>query len=531
MNRFRCFLILIAVARAAPAGETLGVSMWQQIEIPLTSSGQYENPFTDVTVSATFIAPSRRQYNVEGFYNGGNSWRVRFMPTEMGDWSYVTKSSDKAMNSLGGHFKCMSVGGFGPVYADDKRPGHWCYASRQSFYYNGTKCFPLFGLTKSSKGDAYGGWDTFVEYCTKMKFNSIMVAPYYRASGIPHGGRWPSLPPYATVWPARGNPDKPGDINRPGRVDFDRFYLPQWDKMDEIIREMQKREIIAYIVLHPGGARSVHNTDKFRRITGLTEEQEELYFRYAVARLASFTNIRWSLAWNYTSYRDARWAKKMGKFIRKHDPYQHPLSIHGDEDLRLGQEDWVDFVIVSGRTDDPEVYERARSLKKPIVNDNYGTEGRKLLSADQVRRVNWYLAVSGAYGSYGNATRMRGNFSYLLRDPDPGAEAIKILYETMAELPWPEMAPDDKLLQGRGRCLACPGKAYLVYMPAGGQATLDLSDENEPMTALRIDPRTGTRKRLDPTQPGKRLMLTTPTRRDWAFVIGHFRDEPIEETK
>ncbi len=530
MNRFRCFLILVAVAGAALAGEAPGMQMWRQIEIPLTSSSQYENPFTDVTVSATFTGPSQRKYTVDGFYNGGNSWRVRFMPLESGDWSYVTKSSDKAMDSLSGGLRCTAAAGLGPVYADDKHPGHWCDASRRGFYYNGAKCFPLFGLTNSSTKGPYGGWDTFVEYCTKMKFNSIMVAPYYRAGGIPHGGRWPSLPPYATIWPAKGKPDKPGDINRPARVDFNRFYLPQWDKMDEIIREMRKKDIIAYVVLHPGGAPRVHNTKKFSERTGLTEQQEELYFRYAAARLASFANIRWCLAWKYTGYRDERWAKKMGKLIRKYDPYWHPLSIHGDEGLRLGQEKWVDFLILSGRTDDPKAYERARRLKKPIVNDDYGTEGRKLLSTDRIRRANWYLAVSGAYGSYGNVTRMTGDFSNMLRDPDPGADAVKILYETMAEVPWTEMAPDDDLIKRRGRCLACPGKAYLVYLPAGGQVTLDLSKEKEPMTVLRIDPRTGKRKRLDPTQPRKRLRLATPSRRDWVFMIGHFGEEPVEGT-
>lgn len=38
----------------------------------------YENPFTDVTVDVLFTGPDGRSQRVPAFYNGANTWVVRF---------------------------------------------------------------------------------------------------------------------------------------------------------------------------------------------------------------------------------------------------------------------------------------------------------------------------------------------------------------------------------------------------------------------------------------------------------------------
>ena len=52
----------------------------------------YANPFTDVTLSASFTSPSGQTLSIPAFYDGnqgGNqTWRVRFNPNEPGRWLF-----------------------------------------------------------------------------------------------------------------------------------------------------------------------------------------------------------------------------------------------------------------------------------------------------------------------------------------------------------------------------------------------------------------------------------------------------------
>jgi hypothetical protein len=91
------------------------------------------------------------------------------------------------------------------------------------------------------------------------------------------------------------------------------------------------------------------------------------------------------------------------------------------------------------------------------------------------------------------------------------------------------MEPSDKLVRN-GRCLAKPGELYLVYLPEGGQATLEIEAAAGPLPVERIDPRTGERTPLDPAQPGERLRLSAPSRQDWAFLVGKQKLPPKSET-
>jgi hypothetical protein len=54
------------------------------------SATPYDNPFGDVALEATFTGPSGQLYTVPGFYDGDHTWRVRFRPNEVGEWTYMT---------------------------------------------------------------------------------------------------------------------------------------------------------------------------------------------------------------------------------------------------------------------------------------------------------------------------------------------------------------------------------------------------------------------------------------------------------
>ncbi|HUT19387.1 MAG TPA: DUF5060 domain-containing protein, partial [Anaerolineae bacterium] len=48
----------------------------------------YENPFADVKVDAIFTGPDGGAHAMPAFYDGDNTWRVRFRPSQPGAWTY-----------------------------------------------------------------------------------------------------------------------------------------------------------------------------------------------------------------------------------------------------------------------------------------------------------------------------------------------------------------------------------------------------------------------------------------------------------
>jgi hypothetical protein len=61
------------------------------------------NPFIDVKLSAEFSFLNRTMF-CEGFYDGGGIYKIRFMPDEPGDWTYITKSNIKELDKKKGSF-------------------------------------------------------------------------------------------------------------------------------------------------------------------------------------------------------------------------------------------------------------------------------------------------------------------------------------------------------------------------------------------------------------------------------------------
>jgi hypothetical protein len=76
------------------------VGLYDKFELQLRLIAECENPFDpdDIKITATFTAPSGRDWNIRGFYNYTNSrsmWMVRFSPVEKGTWSYVVNIKNR----------------------------------------------------------------------------------------------------------------------------------------------------------------------------------------------------------------------------------------------------------------------------------------------------------------------------------------------------------------------------------------------------------------------------------------------------
>ncbi|RPJ38805.1 MAG: DUF5060 domain-containing protein, partial [Planctomycetaceae bacterium] len=69
----------------------VAVPRWEVHEFELHGRSHVDNPFRDSALVGEFTSPSGKTIAVEGFYDGGDTWRLRFTPDEEGEWRYLLR--------------------------------------------------------------------------------------------------------------------------------------------------------------------------------------------------------------------------------------------------------------------------------------------------------------------------------------------------------------------------------------------------------------------------------------------------------
>jgi hypothetical protein len=85
------------------------VHVWEKVEITLEAHRTYENPYTDVQVWVDLEGPGLTQ-RVYGFWDGGNTFRVRVVAPTPGTWTWRsgTSRSDAGMCGERGHLEAVA---------------------------------------------------------------------------------------------------------------------------------------------------------------------------------------------------------------------------------------------------------------------------------------------------------------------------------------------------------------------------------------------------------------------------------------
>ena len=80
-----------AWARPTPAAQSLELPVWQKTEIVLRAERPSENPYRDTAVWVDLEGPSFRK-RCYGFWDGGDTFRVRVLATRAGRWRWRSGS-------------------------------------------------------------------------------------------------------------------------------------------------------------------------------------------------------------------------------------------------------------------------------------------------------------------------------------------------------------------------------------------------------------------------------------------------------
>ncbi|MBN2713534.1 MAG: DUF5060 domain-containing protein, partial [Planctomycetes bacterium] len=166
------------------AADTVGI--WDRFEKSATNDTAYADPLRDVRLDVTYTRPDGKTVKFWGFWDGGSTWRIRYMPDMLGEWSYSATFSDgKAGTS--GSFTCVESTIPGMVAADESNPIWLGYKGGKHGTFRAFHGGPP--LFKTSFSDA--NRKAFLDWAQAQKYNLLSVNDF-QGSGFPQ--RWPIDP-------------------------------------------------------------------------------------------------------------------------------------------------------------------------------------------------------------------------------------------------------------------------------------------------------------------------------------------------
>jgi hypothetical protein len=389
-----CLLMLPAsVPTAAAAAKMPVIAKWGRFEQSFKSSFAYSNAVQDATLTVLFTSPLGETSQVDGFWDGGKTWRVRFSPNQPGRWTFRTTCSDAANRGLRnqtGEFLCTAATGqsrfhqHGPVrVARDHR--HLEHADGTPFFWLADTVWS--GARAAEPKD----WEF---YALTRAYQRFTVA------------QW-------TAAPGEDAKKQSAFTGLPGRIAINPDFFK---RLDARLNTLSQAGILSAIVP------LWEIQSQKDAATALSDDQAELLARYIVARWGA-DPVAWLIAFegDTTARNVGRW-KRIGQTVfgsRPHAPVVlYPGETHWLFDEFRDQK-WVDvfaYQSVTDVTDDALKWtlagpfaaewkkEPARPLIPIVPHENaVAAQSSRRFSADDVRRaIYWSLLMTPPAGvSYG----------------------------------------------------------------------------------------------------------------------------------
>lgn len=371
----------------------VSVQKWDYVEVGFEASVS-GNPFLDVDFSAEF-KHDHRSVRVDGFYDGDDTFKVRFMPDMEGAWSYVTHSNVKALDGQTGEIDCQppADGNHGPVRVIDNY--HFAYEDGTPYHPVGTTCYV---------------WNHQGDELEEQTLATLKDAPFNKMRMCVFPKRYvfnknePPCYPFEGEVKYEWDPALLDDYRSqapPDFWDFTRFNPEYFRRLEKRILDLRDQGIEAdLIIFHPydfGGW-------GFDRMPA---EVNDRYLKYLVARISAFRNLWWSFANEYDLMLDrttADWDHYF-KLVQDLDPYDHLRSNHNCRGFYDHGKPWVTHCSVQS-SDIFLMPQWLKQYKKPVVVDECGYEGDisrawGSLSAEALVEYFWQGFAAGGYVGHG----------------------------------------------------------------------------------------------------------------------------------
>ena len=457
-------LVLSLGVAAANGAET--VQRWGRFEAEVENPKEYANPFEDVTLDVVYTGPGGCVVRFWGFYDGGNTWRIRFMPDAIGTWRYEATFSD-GRPGVEGQFECVPSEIPGMISAHEENPIWFGFKDGGAVVVRslhvGDRFFADRDNTVTGEPWSPARRQAFLEWAQGQGYNMLSIASHYLNRDSEGRGRGWNTP---DLWDA--------DDQRPNPAEYRR--------MEDVLDDVASRGMMVY----PFAGFSGRGSDFPRDLA-----KQDLYIRYTLARIGPYWNVVLMVGGpeprlKGKPYLSVDEVNRLGRRIEKLEVFGHLLSVHnptGDDQFK--DADWTNYGILQG----PKTRNRQKLSRGLLKNHHeakplYAQEtlwgGNKYhpdYTEDDLRKNAYVLMMSAAMINFGD---MNGNSSSGFSGSLDLDERVQTRHDILAgvwdffeTVPFERMTPRQDLVDN-GYCLAEPGREYLIYLEHPGKVTVRL---------------------------------------------------------
>jgi len=342
------------------------MKLYQTFELTYTAPAPVGS-WVDVDLTAVFTLNGKTT-TVKGFYDGGETYRIRYYPSEVGECSWTVSG----IVSDAGSEAVEASDAKGIVRAEGTR---FRYDNGDWFYPMGTTIYAMVSQPEELV-------DTTIETLSKNPFNKVRMCVFPKHYDFNHN----EPPLFAFAFK-----DEKPDVTHP-----DPAY---WQMLERRLAQMSELGIQSDLIIF-------HPYDKWG-FAKMPLEDCMVYLDYLTRRLSAIPNVWWSLANEYDIMRDFQleWWSQFAAFIGENDPYHHLLSNHNMIRLWDFNEPNTTHCCIQGRFYD-ETGKLIDKYNKPVLFDEMCYEGNihhswGNISGREMARRFWVTCAQGGYATHG----------------------------------------------------------------------------------------------------------------------------------
>ncbi|MEO1402671.1 MAG: DUF4038 domain-containing protein [Cyanobacteria bacterium J06635_1] len=479
-------------------------------------TGNYSNPYTQITAKATFRDPKGNTQMIPLFWNGEEQWKVRLSPNLEGSWAYSISSNDPGLNGQTGSLAVVKSANQGGIQIMEEYPYHFEYQDRTPFWFFGDTNWQAFGINRRENLNRES-YKHYIDVRAAQGFNYI-----------------------------HSNLLKPGK-NEGGsafhRLRGERINPIFWQEVDTRLQYANSQDITVMLFLAWANLTG-KKADGAKDWGDFPDNNARLrYARYVAARYSAY-NVAFNVAGEWNEFGDKAIYEAIGETIESNDPHNRIIAIHPGSTQSVEEfahNSWLSL------GDYQQNYKSlhnkilaVRDHNKPVVNAEYAyylrdrngdgdIDKQNSRSLEEIRHATWDIVMAGGYFVTGWGTTYHGG--YLDPGPfDPNAsknhdweEDVQHIHKFFTELAWWKLNPHNELLKGSGPryALAEIGEQYVVYTrDSGKRILLSLGSQEASAYSVKLfNPRTGAYASLADYTGNDSVLLSPPDSQDWAFVL------------
>lgn len=441
---------LIVIGSAEILSAQIEVGLWNRFEAAVTNTRSYSDPYNDVDLNVTYSRPNGTTVNFGGFYDGGQTWRIRFMPDQLGTWQYSASFSD-GRPGISGTFECIASNTPGMISKDEVNP-RW-FGFKAPVGQPGTGKHVMIRSLHVSQNLVSASFpqssrNRFLDWFQEQGYNMVSVQFYQNRE----------------LWPANAS---------------------EYRRLETIFDDLARRRILVYPFYGFVHGKSAQYP---------SPSAQPRYFRYILARWGAYWNHLWNVSGpepNLSSFLSSADVNRIGNEVKRQDVFGHLLGVHnkdGDDPYRNSS--WSSYVTLQAEENTiagtSALLLRNHTGTKPV----YGQEDCWPGDPNNMDRVGgctntrlrqevWVHMISAVAFNNADVRNSLYDAAGLTGSLDP-TKAIqarhdipKAIWDFMESVPFYRMRPRQDLVSG-GFALAESGQHYLVYLPSGGSVNVNV---------------------------------------------------------